>query len=825
MVLTRSAVKKLNRSKEKENESDDKLKKESKRISRLRQLRKKGSRKNLRSKMKRKAKPQVRKSTSNKKMIRSRNIVRKPQFDLDFNKIMQKSKSNSNRILTSKLGNISFSSFFDSVPPAIVHVRAPTPAIAPTIPVPAPTRPPPRPAPRPPITSSPGIISSIASTVGSFLGITSPPPVPTSLDVDGEPNEPATNEVLAKLKNCCDIYDFSAKYHDNIDIVKAIHNFFKKYKYIPTYKYSDDEIGLSNLEKVGKYVKKKKVGETYVETIEENEAEAPLLSLLSVEYRHEQLCMNIMNMLRLIDNNSSKSFDNIDTVLGTLYYEPVKNDILISSEKIRTAYESFMAKCEKNIDKYKDRNKVIFNIKELEPLPSLSQYDIVQDINVKIASSIKPIFESLLDRVRNEKIKRTSNNATKDDNYVYHSGLFTTISQVYNSFAKDGLTKYSILQNTYYNRKIKQCVDVVNQIEILNDYIINIRDLEENSSNERVDVNMSSFDEIKNKVIDIIDVNIALQPAVPNAANKELKHKAQLKCLNYALDDATVRELIGKLYVLYPFVEKIKEVLKEFRMIKIFKQDFPGSPFDVNLSILTTSIELYNTVKGSVYKIEKSQKLDKLIGISGASPYFEGLKLSLLIPLYKELNDTVIKFKLDFEAMYKMSETIKSIEKKKNAIISMLRTGKLKPDINIEIPETEKLRESFGNTVINYDNVFTIVKSLLEKHLKQYEMRIFTDKDAQNKKKVKYTQFVNDLEKNRLLIGLLEQILTERIPEPPITAPITPELQPEQSTIVTSTTAPSAIIGNTLTPFERPLPPSSRRAPSRRAPSRQRIQN
>ena len=813
MVLTRSAVKKLNRSKEKESDDKKKLKKESKRISQLRQLRKKGSRK------KRKAKPQVRKSTSNKKMIRSRNIVRKPQFDLDFNKIMQKSKSKSNRILTSKLGNISFSSFFDSVQPAIVHVRAPTPAIAPTIPVPAPPRPAPRPAPRPPITSPPGIISSIASTVGSFLGITSPPPIPTSLslDVDGEPNEPATGEVLAKLKNCCDIYDLSAKYHDNIDIVKSIHSFFKKNKYIPTYKYSDDEIGLSNLEKVGKYVKKKKVGETYVETIEDNEAEAPLLSLLSVEYRHEQLCMNIMIMLRLIDNNSSKSFDNIDTVLGTPYYEPVKNDILMSSEKIRTAYESFLAKCEKNIVKNQIRNKVIFNKKDLEPLPSLSQYDIVQDINVKIASSIKPIFESLLDRVRNEKIKRTNSNATKDDNYVYHSGLFTTISQVYNSFAKGGLPKYSILQNTYYNRKIKQCVDVVNQIEILNDYIINIRDLPENDSNEKIDLDLSSFDGLKAKLRDIIDVNIALQPV---SANKVLKHKAQLECLNYALDDANVKELIGKLYVLYPFVEKIKEVLKEFKMIKIFKEDFPSSPFVVNLSILTTSIELYNTVKGSVNKIEKSQKLDKLIGISGASPYFEGLKLSLLIPLYKELNDTVIKFKLDFEAMYKMSETIKSIEKKKNAIISMLRTGKLKPDINIEIPETEKLRESFGNTVINYDNVFTIVKSLLEKHLKQYEMRIFTDKDEQNKKKVKYTQFVNDLEKNRLLIGLLEQILTERIPEPPITAPITPELQPEQPTIVTSTTAPSAIIGNTFTPFERPSPPSSRRAPSR-----QRIQN
>lgn len=770
MVLTRSAVKKLKKSKENENESDDKkkLKKESKRRSRIKQLRKKGSRRNLKSKMKRKPKPQIKKRTNNRKVIRSRN-VRKPQYDLDFNKIMQKSKSNSNKILTSKLGNISFSSFFDSVPPEIVHVSAPTPAIAPTtsapaiastLSVPAPVIPRSRPTPIP----QPGIISSIASTVGSFLGITSPPPVPTSLllDVDGEPNEPATDDVLAKLKNCCDIYDLSAKYHDNIDIVKAIHSFFKKYKYVPTYKYSDDEITLSNLQKVGKYMKRKKVGENYVETIEDNDEEAPLLSLLYVEYRHEQLCMNIMNMLRLIDNNSSKSFDNIDTVLGPLYYEPVKNDILISSEKIRTAYESFLTKCEKNIEKNKNRNKVIFNIEELEPLPSLTQYDIVQDINVKIANSIKPVFESLLDRVRNEKIKRTIN---KDDNYLYHSGLFKTISDVYNSFIKSGLPKYSILQNTYYNRKIKQCVDVVNQIEILNDYIINIRDLPENSSNEKIDWDMSSFDGLKAELKDIIDVNITQQPAT---ANKDLKHKAQLKCLKYALDGDNVKELIVKLYSIYPFVEKIKEVLKEFKMIKIFKENIPSSPFVVNLSILTTSIELYNTVKGSVYKIEKSQKLDKLIGISGASPYFEGLKLSLLIPFYKELNDIVIKFKSDFEAMYKMSDTIKSIEQKKNAIISLLRTGKLKPDINIEIPQ--ELRESFDNTVINYDNVFTIVKTLVEKHLKQYEMRIFTDSDAQNNKKVKYTQFVNDLEKNRLLIVLLEQILTYKIVEPDVVA-------------------------------------------------------
>jgi hypothetical protein len=329
--------------------------------------------------------------------------------------------------------------------------------------------------------------------------------------------------------------------------------------------------------------------------------------------------------------------------------------------------------------------------------------------------------------------------------------------------------KYSNLQNIYYNRKIKQSIDTYNQIEILNDYITNIIDLPENSDRERVVVNIRLFDGLKNDLKEIIKTNIEEKPPKPPKTADE-KHKAQLKCLNYALDDTNVKELIIKLNGIYPVVEKIKKVLNEFKMIKMFDRTV-----STRVPLLTTVVELYIPVKGPLVKIDESKKVENLI--IGLSPYFEGLKLSLLIPLYKQLNDFVEQFKSDFEETYKMSEMIKLIDNKKNAIISLVRTNNLKADINIDIPTA--LRETFAeDTVIKYDRMESIIKSVNE-HWKQYDMKIYTEADERNRRKDKYTQFKNDISKNSELIKLLDKILTQRKPAPPsIASPITQPIVP-----------------------------------------------
>ena len=131
------------------------------------------------------------------------------------------------------------------------YISTPTSSITSTPPILAATAPPPSAAPTPTPSAAPTIASVATAVVSSVFGLfTSPTRIPTlPPTVDGLPNEDATSVSVKKIKNCCEILSLNSKHINNMDNLKLIDKFYTDNGYIPKYEYSTDT-ELSNLKKV-----------------------------------------------------------------------------------------------------------------------------------------------------------------------------------------------------------------------------------------------------------------------------------------------------------------------------------------------------------------------------------------------------------------------------------------------------------------------------------------------------------------------------------------------------------------------------------------------